>query len=96
MVKAHQIKELSIYLSVRKYVWLWNQVFHHRGAYLVSFKLKNLIQFAPVKLRYEPIYATDEFGVQIQVSWVTKLKNTQGFGYWTKLNYLRKIDILNM
>ena len=62
----------------------------------VSFKLKNLIQFAPVKLSYKPIYSTDKFGIRIQVSWVTELKNTEGSGYWTELNHLSKIDILNM
>ena len=58
--------------------------------------LKNWIRFALVELGYKPSYATNKFGIQIWVSRVTELKNTQGSGYWTELNYLSKIDILNM
>ena len=96
MVKAHKVRELGVYLSVWKYVRLRNQVFHHRDEYLVSFMLKNWIRFALVELDYEPSYTTNKFGIWVRVSWVTELKNVQGSGYWTKLNHLCKIDILNM
>lgn len=40
MVKAHQVRELGVYLGIWKYVWLRNQVFYDRGEYLVSFLAK--------------------------------------------------------